>query len=692
MSEELPAGLLLEVGCEELPAAFVCQAASDLTQKINAFLEEIFAKKFTSHQLCTPRRLISQFENIPPRQKNEVKEIRGPATKSAFDAAGQPLPPLIGFCKANGVEIQNAVEKEGYIWLSKQVTGRPTLDLLAENLPKIIASLTFPKSMRWGSSQLRFARPIRWILALYGGKVIEFEIEGIQSGNKSRGHRFYAPDEFEVRDYESFIAEFRERKVEPDPEVRKRTIVDQTKTLTGVVLDDTTALLDENVFLTEWPTAISGEFRKEHLDLPPAVLETALAKHEKMFSVKDANGNLTNRFIFVRNSGVDDDVRRGCEWVLNARLDDAQFFYREDQKHSLGEFLDKTNEIVFQANLGSVCNRSERLHDLCTFIATHTDAPPAEIDFAATAGIFAKADLSTGLVSEFPGLQGYIGGEYAKREGFTAEICEAIANHYQPQSTPHTAGQRTGVRLAIADALDKLAGYLGLGLSPTGSSDPYGLRRAATALIECAWNWQAPMPSYVPLFAHALELYSHQSIELNPERAFILLQDLFQSRYEFLLEDERYDLVEAAILSDRFGESLNPRAVMVRLKVLQALAKDIDFVQTAIRPINLVQSAIKKNQMVEIENFAQHLDSPSGQALNSKVQEIHEPLLKAVGDGHGSEIINLLRLLKDPINSFIDGTMIMVDDEQIRAGRLQLLHIVSNQLFKAGDFTKIVQS
>ncbi|MGH2639555.1 MAG: glycine--tRNA ligase subunit beta, partial [Rhabdochlamydiaceae bacterium] len=393
--------LLLELGCEELPATFVAKASTDLENAISSRLQEVFGQKFKAKLFATPRRLIVAFFDIPLQQEDSIKEMRGPSIGASFDANDVPQGPLIGFCKANGVAVETVERRDGYIWMKKSVVGLASNELLSQVLPDAIKSLTFEKSMRWGSGKLRFARPIRWILAAFNGQLINFEIEGVTAGLESRGHRFYFPKPFSARDLEELLTGLRTRKVEPDPAIRRGSIVEQSKSVAPGIPDLPADLVEENVYLTEFPTAISGTFGEHYLELPSSVLVTAMAKHEKMFPVKSrSDGKLTNGFVFIRNGGEDETVRLGTEWVLNARLDDARFFYQEDQKYSLAEFLEKCDQIVFQANLGTIRDRAERLHDLTSFVASKTDADEDEVDHAARAGLYAKADLSTGLVSE----------------------------------------------------------------------------------------------------------------------------------------------------------------------------------------------------------------------------------------------------------------------------------------------------
>lgn len=694
--------VLLEVGCEELPATFVRKAHTDLKQHVTSKLQEagLAGDTSVSTSFGTPRRLIVQVTDVLNRQEDRSEEIRGPGIKAAFDADGNPTPALIGFCRKNEADPGSVRKDDQYVWVTKQVTGRPAIEILAEILPAAIRSLSFEKSMRWGATRMRFARPIRWILAAYGGELVPFDVEGVQSGLQSCGHRFYAPEPFEAQNLGQLIKELRDRKVEPDEAVRKASIIEQTKAVAVGEPDLAQSLVDENTFLTEWPIAVAGNYKDEFKNLPAPVLVTAMAKHEKMFPVRASDGSLTTQFVFIRNGGDDATVRAGNEWVLNARFNDAKFFYEQDIRHDLEHFLEKTSSIVFQEKLGTVRERADRLAALGSHVAKATGADANEIEMARLAGRFCKADLSTGLVSELASLQGVVGGEYAKREGKLATpVCWAIASHYDLSKNPviDSEGSRTAVRTLIADQLDKLAGYLGLGIKPTGTADPFGLRRAATLLIEAALRW--PAAFYRHYDSLILDATTGYEIEL-PQRGMVdsSLADIFRSRYEALFEGERRDVLEAATLPhilDTTGDAaaLNPRLISLRLKALNLARTDEAFVQTATRPLNIAGAAKKKE--IPFEN---NLNSPSltrvqsaeGKALLAAAEASAESVKHAILAEDHQALFNALNALSKPINAFFDATMIMAEDEHQRHANLTLVNVVAQQLLQAGDFSRLV--
>jgi glycyl-tRNA synthetase beta chain len=660
--------LLLEVGCEELPASFVENAYTDLANRLVEALGELYQTTFQAVSLGTPRRLIVSVQDLPETQPDAVKELRGPGIKAAYDEAGNPSNALLGFCRSQGLDVNQLRRDDQYVWATKVIPGLPTCELLATVIPASIRKLTFEKSMRWGplGAKFRFARPIRWILAAYNGGVVSFELEGVESGLHSVGHRFYSPEKFSAHTLEDLLAGLRQRSVEPDKNARREIMLEAVQGITlNAELPE--ALVDENVFLTEWPTPIQGEFRHEFLELPEPVLTTAMAKHEKMFPIRDGDRKLTNQFIFIRNSGEDATVRRGAEWVLNARLADADFFFREDKKSKMDDFLAKTSGIVFQAQLGTVRQRADRLAKLAAEIATRLGANP---NLAAKAALYAKADLSTGLVAEFNSLQGIVGADYSAREGFEPEVRNAISNQYR--QFPLEKPDSYSVALIVADSVDKLAGYLGIGLVPSGSADPYGLRRAATNLINSQLDGD-----FSELFAKATEHYLEQGHELTNKEALTALTDLFISRYEAIFAEFRYDVVQAAVNGGSATTgTLNPSAVRQRLDALTTLVADSGLVQTTLRPLNIFKSF---PSLPEAFEYRPNLDSSTGEALFD--------LLKSTESQPPSE---RLKSLVPAIHAFFEATMIMDKDETTRSARQLLVKDVRDVILTVGDFTKIV--
>ncbi len=683
--------LLFELGVEELPASAIRRAYTQLEAEILKRLGEAGLSLGVSQSMGTPRRLIVSVLDVAPRQEDSVKAMRGPGLKAAYGPDGAPTGALQGFCRGQGVEV-SAVRDDGeYIWVDKQIPGRPTAELLSEILPEAVKALTFDKTMRWGDNRMRFARPIRWILAAYDGVHVPVSIEGVESSLLSRGHRFEHPETFQASTLDALLSELRTRMVEPDPLVREERIRAGALEKASGSPDLKAELVEENVFLTEWPTALEGEFKESYLELPESVLETAMAKHERFFPVRNPAGGFTNKFISIRNGGEDDTVRSGNAWVLNARFNDAKFFFDEDKKKTLAEFLELTERMMFQEKLGSVRKRADRLSKLAGLIAAKTGGSLEEIAFAEQAGLYCKADLSTGLVSELTSLQGVIGGEYARREGLPEPVCHAIAAQYDLSRAGDlgTPGGRTAVRLLVADQLDKLVGYLGLGLEPTGSSDPFGLRRAVTFLIEAAWAWPTAWPAYGSMVQDAVGLYHEQ---FEAAKIAHSMSSIFVGRYEAMLPEVRYDVRTAATASSPVDD---PQAVRFRIDVMSLAAQDTALIQTASRPFNIVAAAVKKGEYEPLSSWMQglfegfddaKLDSAEGMKLAVRAREV----AAAVHGQDAKDTFESLKSLQAPINEFFDTTMVNADDPEVRQARLGLVDRVMMILQVGGEFTELV--
>ena len=636
----------------------------------------------------TPRRMIVSVSDVEGTQPDQSKIQRGPAVSASFDSDGQPTKALEGFCKGQAVDPQEVVVEGDYVWVKKTVPGAQTRELLPALFLAAVEEVTFPKTMRWADSNFRFARPIRWILATYDREPVQVKIEHIESSVESRGHRFRSPDTFEARSFDELTTGLRERFVEPLFERRCDMILDQVKSLTGED-QPSNELVEENANLTEWPEALKGQFREEFLELPVPVLKTVMAKHERFFPVPDGNG-LTNSFVSVRNGGQEDAVRNGNAWVLNARFNDARFFFEDDKKHTLTDFLDRTVSMTFQDKLGTVRQRCDRLARLANSVALWTGSRQDEAESASQAALFCKADLTTGLVSELDELQGVIGGEYARRDGHTNLVCYAVAHHYQPDHGLHstTPELKAAVQVHITDQLDKVVGFLGIGFVPTGSSDPYALRKSVTQLIEAVLAWPTPLGGMWTLVQSALEGYRAQGFMLDQDKVSDSLAEILHARYMVML-GARHDVCAAAVLP---GEAMfDPRGVRARVDALSQLINDSTFVQTATRPANIVGAARKKGLDVKVGPVREEdLQSDEAVALDRTIRTQSPMAAKCSQAEDVGGVVAALRPLAGPINAFFESTMVMVEDSGVRDARLSMLANCEQLLLTAGDFTKIV--
>lgn len=677
--------LLLELGCEELPAWAVGPSAASLAQALKAALEEARLSPGEPCHLSTPRRMIVRLD-VADRQSDSESRLRGPGIAAAYGPDGAPTKALEGFCRSKGIE-PDQLEREGeYVWATVHEKGRSAAEVAGTAIPGVLGSLTFNKTMRWGSGKTRFARPVRWIVSNLDGKPFETEFAGVRSGKHSRGHRFLAPEEFEAGTFDHLVEELRKRKVEPDRAARAAAIREQAVAVSSGRVELDEHLVEENADLTEWPVCHLGEVRSEYLGLPPVVTATLLAKHLRFLVLHPDGGRPSGQFVAVRNGGEESAVRRGNEWVANARLDDAQFFWNEDAKRTMDEFLEATAGITFQAKLGTVRQRADRLASLAQTIALETGADESEAGLARLAGLYAKADLSTGLVGELDELQGHVGGMYLRREGQPDTVCHAVSTHYDAGLNPlvDSEATRTAVRLLMADNLDKLAGYLGIGLEPSGSSDPYGLRRSANLLVETAWGWPHEFHGYATAFSAAARLYQEQGIECDAEGAETRFYALMRTRCTSLLDGFRRDIAAAA--APEGAGSADPRRVRVRARVLESLVAQPALVQAGLRPVNIVAAARKKSVEIGVGPLdPTKLASAEGEALWAECDRQGPLLSQAFQAEEDALAVRSLQALAAPIDRYFEETMVMDEDPSRRSERLKVAQRAADLWLMAGD-------
>ena len=483
--------LLLEIGVEELPSRFGQTTLDQIENNLSKLLKEERINFDNIEKYATPRRLTFVIKNLADKATDLEEEVKGPAKKIAVDADGNFTKPALGFMKSKGLDPENVYFKQlgnaEYLFGTIKQEGKHTSEVLKTIVPEAIKNVTFPKAMRWGGKNMRFARPIRWMVALLNNEVLDIDLEGIKSSNITRGHRFLGEKEFEVNSVEEYFEKLDKNFVVLDQHKRKEMIREQAievaKSLGGEVeLDED--LLEEITFLVEYPTAFYGEFDEEYVKLPKEVVTTPMKEHQRYFPVlKD--GKLLPNFIAVRNGDSNriDLVKAGNEKVLRARLADALFFYHEDTKKPLESFVDKLQTVVFQAKLGTVYDKTLRIEKLSQVILNELNMTESKENTLRAAKL-CKADLVTNMVFEFTELQGIMGRDYAQVSGENEEVCQGIFEHYLPRFAgdilPET---NTGIALSIADKLDSIAGFFAIGIKPSGSQDPYALRRQALGIL-----------------------------------------------------------------------------------------------------------------------------------------------------------------------------------------------------------------
>ncbi len=681
--------LFLEIGTEEIPAGFIPRAMAEMEAMIGRELANARLSFGEIRTLATPRRLALVVTGIPAVQPDAEITATGPSKKAAFDADGKPTKAAEGFARGQGVDVSQltviTTEKGEYLAVTKQETGRPAFELLSEILPKLVADIPFRKSMRWGDLDVRFARPIHWIVALFDGIVVPFSFGNIESGTISRGHRFMANTTFPVRDFAHYLEECERHFVIPDPERRREIIRHEihrvAKAAGGHMLPDE-ELLEQVVFLVEYPSAVHGTFSPEFLKVPKEVLVTSMRSHQRYFSIVDGDGKLMPGFITINNTLTDDPtvVVKGNERVLRARLSDARFFFEEDKKVRLDERVEALKKVVYQQKLGTSFEKMERFSALACGLAEQLN--PAVREQTARAARLCKADLVSGMVGEFPEVQGIMGREYALLEGEDAAVANAIAEHYLPtQAGGELPASDIGAFVSIADKLDTICGCFGVGLIPTGAADPYALRRATIGIIAIILDrgYRLSLPA---LIGQALNLLSARLTRPAEQVAADVLE-FFRGRFVNLLaNDFAGDAVDAAV-SAGFDDVVDVRA---RIAALAEFKNHPDFEPLSVA-FKRVGNIIKEGTDLPVDPALFQDTAEAG--LYEAFQGVKVAVDRKIAEGAWLEALTGIATLRGPVDTFFDKVMVMAEDERVRGNRLALLTAIARMFGRVADFARI---
>ena len=679
--------LLLEIGTEEIPA----HAMPNILSQLKTLAETAFKDARISidevKTLGTPRRLALIVNGVEEQQADISEEKRGPSTKIAFDADGKPSKAAIGFARGQKVDPADLITKDGYVYAVVHEKGHAVDELLKGILPKIICDLNFPNNMRWGNLDFKFIRPLRWIVALFGDEVIPFEVAKVQSGKKSRGHRFLGDNEFEIAKASDYVAACEKEFVIVDQEQRRSMIVAEIEAVAkecGGKAEITDDLLEEVLYLVEYPTALAGKFDTQYLKLPAEAVITPMRDHQRYFPVKTFEGELMPLFITIRNGGREylDIVQHGNERVLKARLEDAQFFFNEDRKKSLEQHRDKLKTVVFQEGLGSIYEKTERLEKLATVIADILEVDSKDKKHAIRAAQLSKADLVTGMVTEFTELQGIMGREYAKLDGEDSAVFMAIDEHYMPRFAGDSQPKTTAGRVvSLADKIDNIVATFSRGLIPTGSQDPFALRRQAlgivNTIIEAKWSI-----SINKIVDEAMTLLKITD-EVGREKLQQDVADFMRLRIKNVLSDSvKYDVIDAVIddVDDLYSVTLKAAALSDFVKT----ADSTKTIQSFVRVSNLAAKADSTD--IKADLFTVDAEVTLYKAFEA-IKVVAEEL---IGKNDYTGALEALQKLSMPIYSFFDSVMVMDDDLKIRANRLALLKSMDNLLSQVAAFGKIV--
>ena len=683
--------LLFEIGTEEIPARFIAKTKADMKGYLEKTLKELHIEYKSIELKCTPRRFVVVIDELAENQATVEEELKGPAKKIAFDENNNPSKALLGFLKGKDISPEEVyfktVGKDEYAHIKLTKEGQAVKGLLKDIFEGMIKSTTFPKSMRWGGKNIRFVRPIRYFVCLMDEEVIDFEIEGIKTGNITKGHRFLGSSEIVINTPDEYEAKLKENFVILDDEQRKALILEQCKavadSLGGTLMMDED-LLEEVNYIVEYPTAFYGEFEKSYLSLPKEAIITPMKEHQRYFPVLGADGKLLNKFITVRNgdSYAIDNVKRGNEKVLDARLSDALFFYHEDTKKPLEAYVERLDTIVFQQKLGTILDKTKRIQNLSEKIAKALALTLPNLDRAA---YLSKADLTTAMVFEFTELQGIMGRYYANLSNEPSEVAQAIYEHYLPRfAGDELPSTNEGIILALSDRLDSVAGFFAIGIQPTGSQDPYALRRQALGILNIMMEKKLDVRLF-DLLDLALENFDFEDMDKQSVKSDLM--SFFELRLKNLFTDMgiRYDVVDAIINI----EDSNPFDLLIRAKDLDTWVKNnsvTEALQTFSRISNISKEAIAGK--VDEALFAHDSEAKLNTAYNSIKAEVEAMLARR----EYVKALELLISIKDSVDAFFDSVMIMDENMDIRANRLAMLSNIRTTMESVADLSKIVNA
>jgi len=696
----VPESLLLEIGCEELPAGFIAPALRQLEALAGESLGAARIRFGSVRPLATPRRLALLVGGVADRQEPETRELTGPSVRVAFDADGRPTNAARGFAKSAGIEVEKLQRIENpkgeYLLARVHDEGKPTREILPGLIPAWVSGITFPKTMHWNGGG-RFARPVRWLLCILGDEVVPFECFGIQSGKRSRGHRTLSPDWFEVKSAGRYEASLRDHGVLADTAQRREQVTSLVLQAAGskqgrAVSDP--ELVEEVANLVEWPDAVLGSFDERYLELPAPIVVTAMRAHQRYFAIEGTTGKLLPHFVAIRNGRGEgaESIRRGNEAVLRARLEDARFYWENDRKAGLERKVSELKQIVWHEKLGSIYDRTQRLVQLAEELARQV--APKSRQALSRAAYLSKADLASEMIrsgKEFAALEGVAGAEYAAAQGEPPEVVRAIREHILPRSpSDPLPASIEGTLLAIADRLDVIVGGFRAGLSVTGSQDPYGLRRAGNGIVRL----QLEKGIRIDVVALAVWLggvYDRAGVPPGGSE----FADFWAQRVAAALEENGipYDTA-AAVLAVRPGDALD---VLARARAIEANRQTEDFEGLMIgyrRAANILRTAPPGEIAVSGQPMAERAEAFSDKAeadlhLETKMaRQAVETYLQSPEPDYPALLRHLLGL-RPSIDRFFEAVMVMAEDPSTRKRRLGILEGVRQTFTRIADFSAL---
>ena len=678
--------LLFEIGAEEIPAGFMPNILGQLKTLAETKLNDAHLPFESIATYGTPRRLALIVKGLADASAEISERHKGPSASIAYDADGNATKAAIGFARGKGLDVTDLVVEDGYIYVETKTTGVPAKDIVSEMLPQLITGLNFPKSMHWGDLDAKFVRPVRWLVALLDEDVIPVEFATVKSGNVTRGHRFLGADEITIKNAASYVETLKENFVMVDQDARRELISKQLHDMAAsknasIVWDDD--LLEEINYLVEWPTALCGGFEESYLALPDAAIITPMKDHQRYFPLVDQDGKLLPMFLTVRN-GSDHSievVQAGNERVLRARLDDAKFFFNEDRKKPLIDRQDGLTKIVFQEGLGNLADKTERLLKLGRVFGEECGLHEDAAVVLERATELAKTDLTTGMVTEFTELQGVMGKEYALLDGESPEVAEAIFEQYLPRFAGDVLPQtEAGKVLSIIDKVDNIVATFSRGLIPTGSQDPYALRRQTIGILNILlgseWNI-----SLRPIFKASMELLNvpaeKQDELLNQVEEFFTLR----LKNIFLDREVPHHVIDLLLSNNEL--SVADAEGLVNALLVNRIDENVELVQSYTRMYNLVKDVEYTGVNSDL------LKEDAEKALFEAASKASEASLAAWEAGDYASVVAVPATLVPAINKFFEDVMVMDKDEAIKANRLQLVRLAYSVMAIIGDISAL---
>ena len=678
--------LLFEIGAEEIPAGFMPNILGQLKQLAETKLNDAHLPFESIATYGTPRRLALIVKGLADTSAEISERHKGPSASIAYDADGNATKAAIGFARGKGLDVADLVVEDGYIYAETKTAGVPAKDIVTDMLPQLITGLNFPKSMHWGNLDAKFVRPVRWLVALLDEEVIPVEFATVKSGNVTRGHRFLGADEITIKNAASYVDTLKENFVMVDQDARRELISKQLHDMAAsknasIVWDDD--LLEEINYLVEWPTALCGGFEESYLALPDAAIITPMKDHQRYFPLVGQDGKLLPMFLTVRN-GSDHSievVQAGNERVLRARLDDAKFFFNEDRKKPLIDRQDGLTKIVFQEGLGNLADKTERLLKLGRVFGEECGLHEDAAVVLERATELAKTDLTTGMVTEFTELQGVMGKEYALLDGESPEVAEAIFEQYLPRFAGDVLPQtEAGKVLSIIDKVDNIVATFSRGLIPTGSQDPYALRRQTIGILNILlgseWNI-----SLRPIFKASMELLNVASDK--QEELLNQVEEFFTLRLKNIFLDREVPHHVIDLLLSNNELSVADAEGLVNALLANRIDENVELVQAYTRMYNLVKDVEYTGVNSDL------LKEDAEKALFEAASKASEASLAAWEANDYDAVVALPATLVPAINKFFEDVMVMDKDEAIKANRLQLVRLAYSVMAIIGDISAL---